>query len=63
MTYKHGCRTKLVAFFVCGSMLALGGGCIPDNFWVTQLDNTLTTVVDTVVGNTVVSAINAALGS
>lgn len=63
MTRKHSWKMTLSALLVGGSMLASGGGCIPDNFWMTQLDNTLSTAVDAVVGNTVVSAIDAMFGS
>lgn len=63
MTRKHNWKTKCAALLVGGSMLASGGNCIPDNFWMTQLDNTLTSVVETVVGNTIVSAIDESLGS
>lgn len=63
MRQMHSLTMKISALLVGGSMLASGGSCIQDNFWMTQLDNTLTSVVDTVVGNTIVSAIDSALGS
>ncbi len=63
MTRKHSWKMKVATFLVGGSLAVFGGGCITENFWITQLDNTLTSIVDAVVGNTIVSAIDAALGS
>lgn len=63
MKRMYSWKLKLSALLVGGSMLASGGSCIPDNFWMTQLDNTLTSVVETVVGNTIVTAIDESLGS
>lgn len=63
MVQKHGWKMKLACVLAGGSLCASGGGCIPDNFLMTQLDLTLTTAVDSVVGNTIVSAIDAAFGA
>lgn len=63
MTRKHSWKMKLAAFLVGGSLVAASGGCVTDNFWVTQADNTLSSIVGAVVGNTVISAIDAAFGS
>lgn len=63
MSRKHTWKMRVATLLVGGSLAALGGGCIPNNFWATQVDNTLTSVVDAVVGSTILSAINTALGS
>lgn len=63
MKRMRGLKKRLSAILVGCGMLVFGSGCAVDNFWATQLDNTLTTIVDTVVGNTIVSALDAALGS
>ena len=62
MKRMYSWKMKLSALFVGGSMLVFGGNCVPDNFWMTQWDNTLTTIVGSVVGNTIVSAIDESLG-
>lgn len=63
MSRKHSWKMKLATCLIGGGLLASSGGCVTDNFWVTQVDNTLTSIVEAVVGNTVVSAIDTVLGS
>ncbi len=40
-----------------GMVFGSSGNCLPDNFWMTQWDNTLTSTVDTLVSATLASAI------
>ena len=63
MNRKQNWKTKLATVVLGGGLLASSGACIPDNFWITQWENTLTTVVNTVVGGVVVPAIETGLGS
>lgn len=63
MKRLNSLKMKLSALCLGASMLAFGGGCITDNFWMTQLDNTMSSIVDTIIGNTVISAVNTAFGA
>lgn len=62
MKRLNSLRIKLSALCIGASLLAFGGSCITENFWMTQLDNTMSSIVDTVVGNTIITAVNTALG-
>lgn len=63
MTRKTSMKQRLAAFLAVGCLATVSGGCVADNFWATQLDNTLTSVVGSVVGSTVIAAVDTALGS
>lgn len=63
MKRMSGLKKRPSAILVGCGMLFFGSGCTVDNFWVIQLNNTLTTIVDSIVNNTIISAINTAFGT
>ena len=60
---KRAARRKASAMLLTGGYVLgiAGGNCLPDNFWITQWENTLTAAVDTLVAGTIVVAIDDAV--
>jgi len=60
---RHTTKRKASAMLLAGGyVLGIGGvNCVPEDFWITQWENTLNAVVDTFVANTIVSTIENAL--
>ncbi len=61
---KRRSKFKTGCVLASGSVVfGSGGNCLPDDFWITQWDNTLTAAVETLVSVTVVTAIEDSFGT
>ena len=54
------CKLMLV---VGGLVLGLGGNCMPNNFWISQWENTVGSVVETAVAGTIIPVVEGALNT
>jgi len=60
---RHITKRKVSAMLLAGGyVLGIAGGhCVPEDFWITQWENTLTAAVDAFVNGTIVSTIDNGL--